>query len=41
MCVGTHTGPVAEGIVGITKFQCDLWGGTVNAAARMEFRADP
>lgn len=34
--IGIHTGSVVAGIVGTQKFSYDIWGDTVNIAARME-----
>lgn len=34
--IGIHSGPVVSGVVGTKKFAFDIWGDTVNIAARME-----
>lgn len=39
--IGIHSGPVVGGIVGTTKFAFDIWGETVNIAARMEGNGVP
>jgi class 3 adenylate cyclase len=39
--IGIHSGPVCAGVVGTKKFIFDVWGDTVNVAARMEANAYP
>ena len=39
--IGLHTGGVVAGIVGVRKFAYDIWGDTVNTAARMEQNSEP
>lgn len=34
--IGIHTGEVVSGVVGSKKYAYDIWGDTVNVAARME-----
>ncbi len=39
--IGLHTGSVVAGVVGVKKFAYDIWGDTVNIAARMEANCEP
>jgi class 3 adenylate cyclase len=39
--IGIHTGNVMSGVVGKDKFTFDIWGDTVNVAARMQSASRP
>jgi len=39
--IGIHSGAVVAGIVGVKKYAYDIWGDTVNIAARMEQNSLP
>jgi adenylate cyclase len=39
--IGINSGPVVGGVIGTYKFQYDIWGDTVNTAARMESHGVP
>ena len=39
--VGVHSGPVVAGVVGQERYQFDIWGDTVNVAARMVGMSTP
>ena len=39
--IGLHVGPAVAGVIGTTKFAYDVWGDTVNVAARLEAASEP
>jgi adenylate cyclase len=39
--IGLHSGPIVAGVIGTTKFAYDVWGDTVNVAARLEAASEP
>ena len=39
--VGIHVGPVVAGVVGRSQYLFDLWGNTVNTAARIQSYGEP
>lgn len=39
--IGIHSGPVVAGVIGRRRFTYDIWGDTVNVAARIQQSADP
>lgn len=39
--MGIHTGQLVAGVIGIRKFAYDIWGDTVNMAARMQQSGEP
>jgi adenylate cyclase len=39
--IGLHGGPAVAGVIGTAKFAYDVWGDTVNVAARLEAASEP
>jgi class 3 adenylate cyclase/CheY-like chemotaxis protein len=39
--IGLHSGPILAGVIGRRKFSYDVWGDTVNVAARLQQQSAP
>ena len=39
--IGIHSGPAVSGVIGKSKFAFDVWGDTINTAARLESNGEP
>lgn len=39
--IGIHAGPLVAGVIGRQRFAFDIWGETVNIAARLQAASDP
>ena len=39
--IGIHSGPAVSGVIGKSKFAFDVWGDTINTAARLEGNGEP
>ena len=39
--IGLHSGPIIAGVIGTRRFAYDVWGDTVNIAARIEAASQP
>ena len=41
MRIGLNSGPAVSGVIGKSKFSFDIWGDTINTAARLESYGKP
>ena len=39
--IGIHSGPLVAGVVGVKRMAYDIWGDTVNIAARIQQGSEP
>ena len=39
--IGINSGPAVSGVIGKSKFSFDIWGDTINTAARLESYGSP